>query len=64
MYGHVIRTLLDMPNAWDMLLAHYNCPGTDPGYENTEPNCTLTVLCNPSIICPLRSVDAKFNKFV
>ena len=35
--------------------AHSNRPGTGHGYESTEPECILTLLCIPYIICPLRS---------
>ena len=42
--------------------AYSNWPGTGHGYE--EPGCILAVLCAPSIIHPLRSKDAKFNKVV
>ena len=38
--------------------------GTNPGYENTEPGCTLTVLRVPSVIYPLRSADDKSGKVV
>ena len=37
-------------------LVHFNRPGTDPGYENTEPGCIFTVLRVPFIIRPPSSV--------
>ena len=38
--------------------AHSNSLGTGHGYKSKKPECILTVLCIPSIICPLRSADA------
>ena len=36
---------------------HSNKPGTDPGYENTEPGYIFAVLRVPFIICPLKSAN-------
>ena len=44
--------------------AHPNRPSTGPGYKNTKPESILTVLHVPSIVCPLRSMDAKPSKVV
>ena len=44
--------------------AQSNRPGTGHGYENTEPECTLTVFRVPFVIRPLRSADAKSGKFI
>ena len=38
--------------------AHSNRLDTSHKYENTEPRCTLTVFCVPSIIRSLKSADA------
>ena len=44
--------------------AHPNKPGTGPGCKNMEPGCILIVLRVSSIVCPLRSADAKSGKVV
>ena len=44
--------------------AHSKKPGTGSRYENMEPGCILAVLCIPSIVHSLRSVDAKSSKVV
>ena len=41
-----------------------NRPSTGPGYEHTKPGCILTMLRIPSIVCPLKNVDAKSGKIV
>ena len=43
--------------------AQSNKPGTDSGYENTEPGCIFAVLRVPFIIL-LRSPDATSAKVV
>ena len=41
---------------------HFNRHGTGPGYVNTDPGCILAVFYVPSIICPLKTADAKSGK--
>ena len=50
------------PSCWGQ--AYSNRPGTVSGYESIEPGCILVVVRIPSMICPLRSVDAKSGKVV
>ena len=41
-----------------------NRPGTDPGYEDKETGCILTVLRVSSIIRVLRSADVQSSKVI
>ena len=52
------------PNASCLGQAHLNRSGTCPGYKNTKLGSILTILSIPFMICPLRSMDAKFGKVV
>ena len=57
-----LRTIKVNPScSWQ---AHSKRPSTGPDYESMEPGYIFNVFRVPSVICPLRSTDAKYGKVI